>query len=130
MASSSVGATGGKWVGLAAVSRQRDDGEPAGGLLYGLTPYHIRLLCDNPWDGGGGYTPKEVGNMTLDQIFMRLVDRKSLRRDDGGIRTARMAPGNATRLADDDGKAKGRAADGTPMLQWINNTIHVVGQSD
>ena len=23
-----------------------------------------------------------------------------------------------------------KAADGTPMLQWINNTIHVVGQSD
>lgn len=83
--------------------------------MAGLAPQHIRILCDNPWDGGGGYTPEQVGNMTLDQIFMRLADRKSLRRDDGGVRTAQTVPGNAVRLADEDGLVRGRAADGTPM---------------
>jgi len=36
-------------------------------------------LCDNTLEGGYQYTPKQVGDMTLDQIFMLLADKKILR---------------------------------------------------
>ena len=83
--------------------------------MAGIAPYHIRILCDNPWDGGGGYTPKEVGDMTLDQIFMRMADRKKLRKKDDVVRSVAMAPMNATKLVDDQGLIRGRAEDGTPI---------------
>ncbi len=43
-----------------------------GGLLGGITAYHLRLLCESPWEGGGGYTPEQVGRMTPDQVWFRL----------------------------------------------------------
>ena len=46
---------------------------------------------------------------------MRLADRKELRRTDGGVRTSQTPPAHAVGLADDDGKVRGRAADGTPI---------------
>ena len=74
-------------------------------LLPGVTPKNIRILCDNPYEGGGGYTPREVGDMTLDQFYMRTVEFKLLR-----------SP-KATRTLDAVplGEMKGRAADGTPL---------------
>jgi len=45
-----------------------------GGLLGGLTAYHMRVLCESSWEGGGGYTPEQVGRMTLDQAWFRLCD--------------------------------------------------------
>jgi hypothetical protein len=67
--------------------------------LGGITAYHFRLLCENPWQGGGGYTPEDVGNMTLDQIWFRLCDKGILknkigdrvmkRESAGGLRTAK-----------------------------------------
>lgn len=47
--------------------------------MCGLGPYHIRILCNNTFDGGMGYTPEQVGDMTLDQVFMLLCDKKILR---------------------------------------------------
>lgn len=75
--------------------------------MCGLTPYHIGILTDNPFNGGGGFTPKEVGEMTLDQIYMCLTDRKVLR-DRVGARTVRTSEIAA-------GPRMGRAADGTPI---------------
>ncbi len=70
-------------------------------------------------EGGAGYTPQQVGEMTLDQIFMRITDRKNLRKRDEATRTTSTAPLNATRLADEHGMIKGRAADGTPIRARI-----------
>jgi hypothetical protein len=43
-----------------------------GGLLGGITAYHLRLLCESPWEGGGGYMPEQVARMTPDQVWFRL----------------------------------------------------------
>lgn len=76
--------------------------------MCGLTPYHIRLLVDDPWEGGRGEKLREVANMTLDQVFFLLCDRKKMKRRKGQI-----AP--AVARVDKDGFVKGRAADGTPI---------------
>lgn len=69
----------------AAESGDVSDEEIArGGLLYGLTTYGIRVLTESPMNGGGGYTPAEVGAMTLDQVFMRLMDIEVLKGKGGG----------------------------------------------
>lgn len=80
-------------------------------LLCGLTPLQIHALCDNPWEGGRAYTPKEVGAMTLDQIFMALAKREILR--SGPHRITQMTGEEVATSAPKDGMMKGRAADGT-----------------
>ena len=93
----------------------QDEDDCIGGLLCGITPYHIRLLVDDPWEGGRGLSATSVGDLTLDQIYMLLVDRKVLlakSRKGGGVR---MAPQNVSAKADKDGMVRGRAADGTPI---------------
>lgn len=82
--------------------------------MCGITPYHIRALCDNHWEGGLGQDPNDVGNMTLDQIFMMLTDKKFIRKDPDH-RAARLDALETGALADKDGVIKGRAADGTPI---------------
>lgn len=62
-------------------------------------------------EGGHGYTPQQVGDMTLDEIFMALADRKMLTK-----RRKIFDPLQAAQLADKDGLLKGRAADGTPIV--------------
>lgn len=87
-----------------------------GGLLGGVTAWHLRVLCENPWNGGGGYTPAEVGDMTLDQVWFRLCDVNLLKREVGerteAMQTAR-AIGELKPAG--DGTVAGRAADGTPI---------------
>jgi ribosomal protein S6E (S10) len=61
-------------------------------------------------EGGHGYTPSQVGEMTLDQILMLMTDRKFLLN-----RKNTVDPMQATSMADEDGVIKGRAADGTPI---------------
>lgn len=85
-----------------------------GGLLGGLTPWHVRRLCDNSWEGGFGYTPQQVGALTLDQILMLLGDRKMLK-GKTGRRSRETKTEAAMAMADKDGMVKGRAADGSPM---------------
>lgn len=81
--------------------------------MCGLTPLQIHVLCDNPWEGGRSYTPREVGEMTLDQIFMTLAKRDILR--SGPQRITQMSGEEVLTAAPADGMMKGRAADGTAI---------------
>jgi hypothetical protein len=81
-----------------------------------VTAYHLRMLCESPWNGGGGYTPEQVGQMTLDQIWFRLCDMEILKRTDGqATKTMHPAAAAGMMTADDDGFIRGRAEDGTPI---------------
>lgn len=91
-------------------------------LLFGVSPHIIRMLCENAWNGGYGYTPRQVGEMTVDQIFMLLADKKCLRKK-GSVRTSNIPSMQAASFSDTDGLIKGRAADGTK----IKGVVH--GQS-
>jgi len=86
--------------------------------LCGITPYHIRLLCDDPWNGGKGQQLSEVCTWTLDQVLMMLADRKLLRakmdKNKGAGR--KTSPAAVAASAGKDGMIRGRAADGTPIL--------------
>ncbi len=93
---------------------EEEDASKEVGLCYGITPWHIRVLCDNPWEGGRGYTPREVGDMTIDEILMLLCDRKQLMN-----RSKSMSSAEAGVFADEHGNVKGRAADGTPIIGRI-----------
>ena len=83
-----------------------------GGLLCGLTPWHVRVLTDGEWSGGKGMRLEEVARMTLDQVFMSLVDRKHLqsrRREMDSLAAAGSLP------TESDGTVKGRSADDRVM---------------
>ncbi len=81
-------------------------------MLWGITAWHVNILCGNTFEGGYGYSPAVVGDMTLDQIFMVFTERKLLR--SRGTRTQKMeslaAPGA---IADKDGRIRGVATDGS-----------------
>lgn len=85
--------------------------------MYGITTWHIRILCENPWEGGAGYTPEQVGNMTLDEVLMRLADKKVLKAKMN--RSSRKGDSvtlkEVSSLASSDGTIKGRSKDGTPI---------------
>ncbi len=72
----------------------------------------MNILCGNTFEGGFGFSPAVVGDMTLDQVFMVFAERKLLR--GRGSRTQKMAslaaPGA---IADKDGRIRGVAADGS-----------------
>ncbi len=91
-------------------SEQSSTEEASVGLLCGISAWHVRVLCDSPEEGGHGYTPDQVGSMTLDQIIMLMVDRKNLLN-----RKSTISPMNAASLAGPDGKIKGRASDGSAI---------------
>jgi hypothetical protein len=61
------------------------------------------MLCENPWNGGRGYTPNEVAEFTPDQIYFLLCDANVLKRKEG--RRTKAVPSAS-------GKLKGRTADG------------------
>lgn len=86
--------------------------EDGPGLLGGVTAQHLRRLCEPGWNGGAGYTPEQVGRMTLDQIWFRLIDAKVLEGKESE-RTERVDPKAVQ--PDKDGMIRGRAADGTPI---------------
>jgi len=79
-----------------------------------LNPCHIRLLIDDPWNGGRGYSLEEVSGWTLDQVFMVLADRKAM-----ATRRKEFEPLAAVPMGDKSGMIKGRAADGTPIAAKI-----------
>lgn len=82
-------------------------------LLCGLGPIHIRLLCDNPWDGGRGYKPSDVADMTLDQMFFLLCDRTNLR---GGKKSrVKSVSVGAMPKPGKDGLIAGRDSKGNPI---------------
>lgn len=79
-------------------------------LLCGLGPWHIHVLCMNSWEGGRQYTPSQVGDLTLDEAFMLLADKKMLRKS-GKRRTMKT---DAIKT-DADGFVHGRTKDGEPI---------------
>jgi hypothetical protein len=83
-------------------------------LLCGLTPYHIRLLIDDPWEGGHGLSMDEVKRLTLDQIFLILCSRKELQ-----FRKKHCSSDMVVAKADAGGLIQGRTIDGKPMLATI-----------
>ena len=85
-----------------------------GGLTYGLSAWFVRVLCDNPMEGGFGYTPNQVGDMTVDQVLMLMADRKMLKHRTKQIESLQMA-----QLANARGEIRGVAADGTEMRAHI-----------
>jgi len=83
--------------------------------LCGLTPWHIRVLVDDPWEGGRGFPMKDVGDLTLDQVFMLLCDRKLLMNRQKGFSADEVA-GIGIK---NDGMIKGRDAEGNPIVGKI-----------
>jgi len=79
----------------------------------------VRALCESPnaFDsrarGNFNYTPNQVGDMTLDQIFMLLTDWKLLRQKGKGNRTEKKDVVGVLDIADGDEKVKVRTADGS-----------------
>ena len=77
----------------------------------------IRILCESPnaFDsrarGNFNYTPKQVGDMTLDQIYMLLTDWKLLRQKGKGERTKKVDSTGALMMVE-DGEVKVRTVDG------------------
>jgi hypothetical protein len=73
-------------------ARQEDDPEvvTGGGLDFGINSYHLRMLCESGWNGGGGYTPEQVGDMTPDQIYFRLCEIDLLKRNKEGRRVRKV----------------------------------------
>jgi hypothetical protein len=80
--------------------------------MFGVTTWHLRMLTENPWNEGAGYSYEEVGRMTPDQVYHRLCDANVLRRK-GGRRTAKAKA--AALATGEGGRIKGRAGDGTPI---------------
>ena len=74
----------------------------------------IRTLCEPSMEGGYGYTPREVGGLTIDQVFMLLTDKRFLRRGTGP-RTVKHSPLQTRGTPDAEGRRKGRDADGKPI---------------
>jgi len=118
------GPSGGKYVGLAALERARqdqsggeddkDDDTYNDGLMFGLTIWHFRMLQENPWEGGGGYTPQEVAQFTPDQVYCRCADLKVLQAKEGtGV--SKVSSEEAVAMVDGDGKVAGRTKGGEPL---------------
>lgn len=77
-----------------------------------MNPYLLRVLVDDPWNGGYGFQG-DLGALTLDQVFMRLADRKILEaKSDHRGRGVKTAPLNVIGNAAEDGTIQGRAKDG------------------
>jgi len=86
------------------------------GLLSNVTAYCIRILTDNPWEGGGGYSYEEVGNMTVDQINHRLCKIELLEKPLGKRITKISSDGVLGVIkSDKDGFVKAKASDGTEI---------------
>lgn len=76
------------------------------------------MLIESSWEGGAGYTPQQVGEMTPDQVMFRLCD-KTLLRQRSGRRRDHVDPMQVSRWAGADGRVRGVAADGTSIRARI-----------
>lgn len=81
---------------------------------------HVRRLCENPMNGGCGYTPQQVGELTLDQVFMLLVEKENLR---SGPHAVKQVSGLEALDYARDGKMQGRTDSGEVI------TARIVGKS-
>ena len=91
--------------------------QDSGGLLYGITNQLLRVLCESPFNGGGGYSPRELATWTPDQIYFRAasVDAISKR-----ARQQVKSSWECLKYADKQGRLKGRAADGSVLTLPIS----------
>ena len=94
-----------------------------GGLMFGIDSYMIRMLTENPWEGGAGMSVREVALLSADQCYHRLCDSKILKST--GKRSQSLHSLAAANMADENGEVKGRTADG----QKIKRKIRVGGKS-
>ena len=86
------------------------------GLLGGINSYHIRVLVDSEFNGGGGLTFRQVGEMTLDQIWCRFCDLDLLKKPVGErVREYSGKSAMGVLKPDADGFIKGRDDEGRPM---------------
>lgn len=87
--------------------------------MAGLTPWHIRILCETETAMGvmRCYTPSQVGDMTLDQILVMLLDKKTLRV--GKERTVTMSSMEAIGISK-GGTLKGRTVDGQEFTATVS----------
>lgn len=87
--------------------------------MYGITSRYLRMLVENPWNGGRGYTPKEVGEMTPDQIYFCLCDATILN-DRKGERVKKMKVASGGPLqVDESGRVVGMMEDGSQIRAKI-----------
>ena len=87
--------------------------------MFGLRPYDLRVLTDDPWIGGLGHPIESVANMTIDQVLFLLTDKKYLKGQGGRTRTVKTVP------VGKDGMASGKAADGTPIRAKVGGQSKV-----
>lgn len=80
-----------------------------------MTPKAVRALCEGGFEGIYGYTPQQVGDMTLDMISMLLANKKYLRSRPGKRRTAKMSITEAMSLKQSGGYVMGRDEFGNPI---------------
>ena len=55
--------------------------------LFPLNAYHLRVLCESPMNGGGGLSPNEVGDLSVDQLWFLLCDIENLKKECAGSLT-------------------------------------------
>lgn len=91
-----------------------DANEPLLDLMCGIGPAHIRHLCETEtaWGPVRCYTPQMVGDMTLDEIFVLLCDRKLLRSSSRQRRILVTADDAVGLINPKTGKIRGRTRDG------------------
>lgn len=77
----------------------------------------LRVLCESPFTGGGGYSPREVATWTPDQVYFRAASVEAIGKQ---ARQQVKSTWECVKLADKDGLIKGRAADGTPLTLPIS----------
>jgi len=63
-------------------------------------------------DGGRGYTPQQVGELTLDQVLMLLTDRKILANRNKPLSSSEAG----YTLANKDGYVRARDVKGNPIM--------------
>ncbi len=68
-------------------------------------------MIENPFDGGGGYTPQEVARMTPDQVYLRLADIKVIKAK-ANRKQVKVAPEEIDSFEDEEGYMKVRTEDG------------------
>lgn len=81
-------------------------------MLGDIDPYHLRMLAENPWNGGGGYTPEQVGDMTKDQVFSLLCDLEVMK---GKTMKSTKTVSTGQVRRDREGRVVARSVDGTSI---------------
>lgn len=73
-------------------------------------------MCENPFEGGGGYSIKEISSWTPDQVYFRLAEVSVIKaKSNGESRSMKALPLAAAQKSDIEGNIRGRDKDGNPM---------------